>query len=58
MPGHYRISLHVDDENIVASYGKTYGFDVFQLNAQDDDWAEKIINRARKIRDEKENLSL
>ena len=58
MPGHYRISLHVDDENIVASYGKTYGFDVFQLNAQDDDWAEKIINRARTIRDEKENLSL
>lgn len=58
MPGHYRISLHVDDENIVASYGKTYGFEVFQLNAQDDDWAEKIISRACKIRNDKENLIL
>jgi len=50
LPNYYRISLHVDDEEVVATYGKTYGFDVFQLNAQDDDWAKKIIERAAEIK--------
>ncbi len=50
LPSRYGISLHVDDESIVAVYGKMYGFDVFELNAQDDDWADKIIERARSIR--------
>ena len=53
MPGYYRISLHVDDETVVASYGKKYGFNVYELNAHDDDWAEKIIDRAAKIRKQK-----
>lgn len=50
MPTFYRISLHVDDEAVVATYGKSYGFDVYQLNAQDDDWAEKIIQRAKEVK--------
>ena len=59
MPNHYRISLHIDDEAIVCTYGETYGFKVFQLDAQDDEWEDKIIQRVRKIRsverpDEKE----
>ena len=49
LPNRYRISLHIDDEEIVATYGKAYGFDVFQLNAQDDDWEEKILERMRQI---------
>ena len=49
MPNKYRISLHVDDESVFVSYGKEYGFAVFQLNAQDDDWAEKIIERVKQI---------
>ena len=53
MPGFYQISLHVDDETVVASYGKKYGFNVYELNAHDDDWAEKIIDRAAKIRKQK-----
>ena len=53
LPNFYHISLHIDDEEIVATYGKSYGFDVFQLDAQDDEWAEKIIERAIKIRDTK-----
>ncbi len=53
LPNFYQISLHIDDEEIVATYGKSYGFDVYQLDAQDDDWAEKIIDRAIKIRDTK-----
>lgn len=54
MPSFYRISLHVDDEAVVATYGKSYGFDVYQLNAQDDDWAEKIIQRAKEVKKRKE----
>lgn len=49
LPNRYRISLHIDDETVVVSYGKAYGFDVFQLDAQDDDWEEKILNRMKKI---------
>ncbi|MBR2281248.1 MAG: HAD family hydrolase [Spirochaetales bacterium] len=57
MPSHYRISLHIDDESVFAAYGKEYGFDVFPLKAQDDDWAEKVIVRARQVR-ERQKLTL
>lgn len=49
LPNRYRISLHIDDEEVVVSYGKAYGFDVFQLNAQDDEWEEKILERMKQI---------
>jgi hypothetical protein len=50
LPNKYRISLHIDDELIVCSLGKQYGYNVYQLDAQDDDWKEKIIACADKIR--------
>lgn len=50
MPTRYRISLHIDDETIVCTYGKYYGFNVYQLNAQDDEWADKIMKRVYEIR--------
>lgn len=50
MPNHYRISLHVDDETVICSLGKEYGFETSQLDAQDDEWKEKIIERVKKIR--------
>ena len=50
LPSHYRISLHIDDEAIVCTMGRQYGYNVYQLNAQDDDWKEKIIARAEEIR--------
>lgn len=49
LPNRYRISLHIDDEEVVCSYGKAYGFDVFQLDAHDDDWKEKILDRMKQI---------
>lgn len=49
LPNRYRISLHIDDEEVVCSYGKAYGFEVFQLDAQDDNWEEKILDRMKKI---------
>jgi len=50
MPNRYRISLHVDDESVICSLGPQYGFKAYQLDAQDDDWKEKIIARAEQIR--------
>lgn len=50
MPSKYRISLHIDDESIVCSLGRQYGYNTYQLEAQDDEWKEKILNRAEQIR--------
>ena len=50
LPNRYRISLHIDDEAIVCSMGRQYGYNVYQLNAQDDDWKDKIIAQAEIIR--------
>lgn len=50
LPNRYRISLHIDDEAIVCTLGRQYGYNVYQLNAQDDDWKEKIIAQADRIR--------
>ena len=50
VPSHYRISLHVDDESVIVTSGRQLGFNVFQLDAQDDNWKEKVIARADEIR--------
>ncbi len=50
LPNRYRISLHIDDEAIVCNLGRQYGYNVYQLEAQDDEWKEKIIARADEIR--------
>jgi hypothetical protein len=50
MPSRYRISLHVDDESVGCTLGPQYGLRTYQLEAQDDDWKEKIIARAEEIR--------
>lgn len=54
MPSKYRISLHIDDEAIVCTYGRNYGFNVYQLNAPDDKWEEKIIRKASEIKAKEE----
>ena len=50
MPNRYHISLHIDDETVIASYGKAFGFQVYLLEAQDDNWKEKIIERVIEIK--------
>ncbi|MBO4915544.1 MAG: HAD family hydrolase [Oscillospiraceae bacterium] len=50
LPNRYRISLHIDDEEIVCSLGRQYGYRTYRLDAQDDDWKEKIICRAEEIK--------
>jgi len=51
MPCRYRISLHIDDETVVMTNGKTHGFEVFLLEAQDDEWEAKILERVEQIRE-------
>ena len=50
LPNRYRISLHVDDETVVCSYGREFGFHAYHLDAEDEDWKEKIIARAEAVR--------
>ena len=50
LPSKYRISLHIDDETIICSLGRQYGFNAYQLDAQDDVWENKIIARAEEIK--------
>lgn len=42
-PGRYRIDLHIDDDISVEQNGKIYGFKVFRIGKQDDEWSIKII---------------
>ena len=48
-PSKYRIDLHIDDDVSVASNGKTYGFKVFIVGGQDDEWTDKIKLEIDKI---------
>ena len=56
MPNRYRISLHVDDESVVCSWGREYGYNAYQLNAQDDDWKDKILKRAEEVREKERRM--
>ena len=57
IPSRYRISLLVDDEEVICSWGREYGFDTYKLEAQDDDWKDKIIARAGEIRNKRRALN-
>ena len=50
VPSRYRISLHIDDEAVICSAGREYGFHTYQLDAEDDAWKEKVIARADEIK--------
>jgi len=50
LPNRYRISLHVDDEEVICTSAGQYGFRAYQLNADDDHWKEKIIAEAERIK--------
>ena len=50
LPSRYRISLHIDDEEVICTAAGQYGFRAYQLNSQDDDWKEKILEEADRIR--------
>ena len=51
LPNRYRISLHIDDEEAICSAAGQYGFRAYQLSGPDDEWKEKIIAYAARIRE-------
>ena len=51
MPGFYRISLHIDDEDAVIQNGKANGFRVMRVYEPDPRWVDKILAEANRIRD-------
>ena len=58
MPGFYRISLHIDDEDVIHQNGLIYGFRTFKVCEPDDQWVEKVLaeaNRIRRIEEEENN---
>ncbi len=48
-PSKYRIDLHIDDDVSVVQNGRTYGFKVFLIGAQDDAWVDKIKQEIKKL---------
>ena len=50
MPQFYRISLHIDDEDVIVQNARTYGYKVLQICDPDPDWTTKIIDEAERIR--------
>lgn len=56
VPNRYKIALHVDDESVIISYGREYGFDTYQLDAPDDEWKEKIVEIAEAVRRKRERV--
>ena len=54
VPPRYNISLHIDDETVICSYGSQMGFEAYQLDAPDDEWVEKIIAKAEAVKKKKE----
>lgn len=51
LPNFYRISLHIDDEDVIHQYGKSLGFKTFKVCEPDDEWVDKVLAEARRIRD-------
>ena len=49
MPNFYRISLHVDDEKVIAENGRRYGFRTFRIYEPDEEWAEKVLREADRV---------
>ena len=50
MPGHYHISLHVDDEEAIIANARSFGFKVLRVCEPDEHWAEKVLAEADRIR--------
>ena len=48
-PGKYRIDLHIDDDRSVLENGRQYGFSVYLIGAQDDNWDKKLFDYIKKI---------
>jgi len=51
MPGFYHISLHIDDEDAIHESGKARGFRTYKVCEPDDQWVEKVIAEANRVKE-------
>ena len=50
VPPRYHISLHIDDEENIIGNAKTYGYRVMRVYEPDDEWVNKVLGEAERIR--------
>lgn len=50
LPNFYRISLHIDDENVVRENAARYGYRVFRVSEPDEHWVEKVLDEAERVK--------
>ena len=48
-----KIDLHIDDDISVMQNGKIYGFNVFIISGQDNEWVDKIKKEIVRIEKKK-----
>ena len=56
MPSHYQISLHIDDEENIIKSAPSFGFRAFRIYEPDDEWVDKVIDEAERIRKLEERI--
>ncbi len=56
LPGHYRISLHIDDEDVVIQNARAYGYRALQIREPDEHWTDKVLAEAERIRELEEGF--
>ncbi|MBR1669740.1 MAG: HAD family hydrolase [Butyrivibrio sp.] len=56
VPGHYRISLHIDDEDVVIANARSYGYRALQIRDPDPEWVGKVLEEAERIRELEEGF--
>jgi hypothetical protein len=49
VPSKFGINLHVDDDKSVMENGIQFGFNVLIVHKDDINWAEKVLNEAKRI---------
>ena len=57
MPPHYRISLHIDDEESIIRSGVSFGFRTFRVYEPDDQWGKKVLEEAERVRTLEEKIA-
>ncbi len=50
LPNYYRISLHIDDEDVVYQNSRLYGFRTLLVSEPDEHWDTKVLAEAWRIR--------
>lgn len=49
MPNYFGIDLHFDDSKGVALEGEKYGFSVFVIDRNEDDWVKNVLEHVDKL---------